>query len=75
MEHMAMAGGVYILNYNDTLNAINYSDPTLIGAEYSKYGYKVTVVDIDHDGIDDQVISAPTDGLNLPGKIFEYLIG
>ncbi len=75
-------GGVYILekNYTNSSNLkesfeyiINKLDePILLGEEpYSRFGFSLATVDMNHDGIDDLVVSAPTFGKNGPSQSIE----
>ena len=56
-------GAVYLTNINLT-DDINYASPhlTLEGEVYTRFGYSMEVLDINHDGIDDLVVSAPAYG-------------
>lgn len=48
---------------NGTNEEIIASQPNIKGYDfYSKFGYKLTTVDINHDGIEDVVVSAPSEG-------------
>lgn len=46
-------------------------DPFIVGDEYSRFGYSLTTVDFNHDGIDDLVVSAPSYGENGPSSRIE----
>jgi len=63
-------GCVYIKTQSES--EINYSDPFLIGDNlYSRFGYSVITADINHDGIDDLIVSAPSYGKNGPGTTID----
>ena len=66
-------GAVYIIyDYMNNMNKINFDRPELVGELYSRFGYSVTTVDINHDGIDDLVVSAPTYGHNGSKNLDDY---
>jgi glycosylphosphatidylinositol phospholipase D len=51
-------GAVYIIN---NISNINYSHPSHVGKDvYGRFGYSVAVADLNHDGYDDLIVSAPT---------------
>lgn len=56
-------GAVYII-YNYRENKSNndiFKNPVLVGENtFGRFGFSLTTVDINHDGIDDLVVSAPT---------------
>jgi hypothetical protein len=65
-------GAVYILKSESDLN-LSYSDPLLVGySDFSRFGFSLTTVDLNHDGIDDLVVSAPISGKNGPSDYIEY---
>lgn len=66
-------GAVYILKNSD-YSDIDYTKPQLLGEQvYSRFGFSLTTVDVNHDGIDDLVVSAPIFGPNGPSeKIEDY---
>jgi glycosylphosphatidylinositol phospholipase D len=70
---MIQQGGVYLIsNYIDNLQNIDYNNPTMIGEEYSRFGYSLATVDLNHDGIDDLAVSAPSSGHNGSLNIDDY---
>jgi glycosylphosphatidylinositol phospholipase D len=57
-------GAFYVVvNYQENMENIDFNKPTYVGEEvYSRLGFSLTVLDVNHDGIDDLVVSAPTMG-------------
>ena len=67
-------GAVYFYNIvgNSTIN-FNEITPDLKGfSPYSKFGYRIITIDINHDGIDDIVVSSPTEGGYIQKEPNEY---
>lgn len=57
----------------DLSEEIDYSDPHLeLDIEYTRFGYSMIALDINHDGIDDLVVSAPSQGKGGPTDIHDY---
>ena len=67
------SGAIYILKDSNN-SQINFSNPDIIGSEiYGRFGYSVAVADLNHDGFDDLIVSAPTSGESGPSiDIEEY---
>ena len=69
--YLKARGAVYVFKSNLEID-LNYSDPLLTGlSEYSRFGFSLTTADLNHDGIDDLVISAPIYGTNGPSSSIE----
>lgn len=49
----------------------NSKEPFVVGEEYSRFGYSLTTVDFNHDGVDDLAVSAPSYGENGPSSRIE----
>jgi glycosylphosphatidylinositol phospholipase D len=71
-------GAVYlgpIKNFRNDTNILDLNpkdEPLLQGeSEFSRFGFSLTTVDLNHDGIDDLVVSAPTYGNNGPSPRIE----
>jgi glycosylphosphatidylinositol phospholipase D len=66
-------GAFYVVvNYQENMGNIDFNKPTYIGEEvYSRLGFSLTVLDVNHDGIDDLVVSAPTMGGSNGSKNIE----
>ena len=61
-------GSVYKL-----LPSIDYEKPDFIGSnEYSRFGSSMTTLDINHDGLDDLVVSSPMYGPSNPTDLLDY---
>ena len=55
-------GGVYLTSL-DLKAPIDFSSPHLtIDKIYNRFGFALATVDLNHDGIDDLVVSAPSEG-------------
>jgi len=64
-------GAIYLVKLDSDFN-LNYSDPFIVGySEYSRFGFSLTTVDLNHDGVDDLVVSSPTYGKNGPSDSIE----
>ena len=65
-------GAVYKTDYSLT-NGINFKKPYLsLKQQDTRFGFSLATVDINHDGIDDLVVSAPAEGPGGPTDIHDY---
>ena len=68
-------GAVYFqsLNPDSTIPKADAKDPYLKGLDhYSHFGYSIVALDINRDGVDDLVVSAPAYGRGGPSDIGDY---
>lgn len=65
------AGAVYSAKIANDLNKnIVFNDPWIIGdSSYARFGYSLVATDINHDGIDDLIVSAPSFGDGKPTRL------
>ena len=53
--------------------SIDYESPDFTGStEYSRFGSSMTTLDINHDGLDDLVVSSPMYGPSNPTDLLDY---
>jgi FG-GAP repeat len=75
IQAFGQVGALYKLSMNATDNITNelLGEPYLLGPDpYSRFGYSVVKIDINRDGIDDLVVSAPAHGKSNVTDIGDY---
>ena len=66
-------GAVYYSSLNPITPEIDPSQPHLTAnTAYSRFGFSLAAMDVNRDGVDDLVVSAPAYGLGGPSDISDY---
>jgi glycosylphosphatidylinositol phospholipase D len=66
-------GAVYLTKIGASADEYDSADPYLLGVEnYGRFGYSLAVLDINHDGVDDLVVSSPSEGPGGSTDIGDY---
>ena len=66
-------GAIYFMKSHSLAEEINYKNPFWVGPEeYSRCGWALETVDLNHDGIDDLIVSCPSSGPGGVSDLYDY---